>query len=75
MGSQDSVSVHVLTAAAWREQDCVLPPNQRAPWLLPSCPGMVSAQLLEERPSNSSPVPAQLNVHLPASMSSPLPGV
>lgn len=42
---------------------------------LPSCPGLVSAQLLEERPSNSPPVPAQLNVHLPASMSSPLPGV
>lgn len=42
---------------------------------LPSCPGLVSAQLLEERPSNSPPVPAQLNVHLPASMSPPLPGV
>lgn len=38
---------------------------------LPSCPGMVSAQLLEERPSNSPPVPAQLSVHLPAAMASP----
>lgn len=75
MSGQDSVSVPVTTAA-WKKTGPVLCLLTGLPLgSLPSCPGLVSAQLLKERPSNSPPVPAQLNVHLPASMSSPLPGV
>lgn len=60
MRGQDSISVHVLPLLSGKKnRTCVLSPNWCAPWLPPSCPGLVSAQLLEERPSNTPPVPAQ----------------
>lgn len=64
MSSQDSISVlHVsLLPGKTGPVFCLLTAVPLGS--LPSCPGLVSAQLLEERPSNSPPVPAQLNVHL-----------